>query len=96
MDNALKFSNDKLHINVTLASSRKDIVVDIQDYGIGVRKEEINSIYDPFYRSTEVIGYYVYGIGLSLVKRILAILNGEIHISSTHGEGTTASILFHK
>jgi len=96
MDNAVKFSHDKPHINVTLASNKKEISVNIRDHGIGVRKEEVDRIFDPFYRSKDVIGYYGYGIGLSLVKRILSILNGEIQISSTHGKGTNASIIFHK
>ena len=96
IDNAVKFSQNKPHIDVTLASNNKEISVIIVDHGIGVRKEEIDRIYDPFYRSNEALGYYGYGIGLSLVKRILSILNGDIQISSTHGEGTSASIIFYK
>jgi signal transduction histidine kinase len=96
IDNAVKFSESKPNINVILSSSKEIIMVDIQDQGIGVRKEEIDKIFDPFYRSSDVIGYNGYGIGLSLVKKILAILNGEISISSVYGKGTIASIVFHK
>jgi two-component system, OmpR family, sensor histidine kinase ArlS len=96
IENAVKFSPERALVEVFLSSTKTQILIKIKDFGIGIRKEEIERIFDPFYRSKEVIGYNGYGIGLSLTKRIISALNGEINIISTHGKGTVASIIFYK
>jgi len=95
-DNAIKFSPDNHQVDVTLSSSRERIEVQIRDYGIGIPEEDLERVYDPFYRSRQVLSSRGYGIGLSLVKRVLAIVRGEIRITSTPGEGSLATITFHK
>lgn len=96
LDNAAKFSAEDSVINIVLSSSPDCISVKIQDSGIGIPATDIEKVFEPFYRSKEVIGYKGFGIGLSLSKRILTILNGDIAIESQYGMGSTLTVAFKK
>jgi len=96
IDNAIKFSPKNPVIELSLEASESRIVFSIKDSGIGIPQNEIGNIYDPFYRAKDAISYQGYGIGLSLVKRVLSIMQGEIQINSVYGDGTTVSIIFQK
>ncbi|MBF0506010.1 MAG: HAMP domain-containing histidine kinase [Nitrospirae bacterium] len=73
-------------------SSRLDndkAVVTITDNGIGIRKADLDRIFDTFY-STKSFGF---GMGLPLVKQIISEHLGEIKMGSEEGKGTTLTIL---
>jgi two-component system, OmpR family, sensor histidine kinase ArlS len=94
IDNALKFSDNDIRINV----SEKDrfIYIGIYDQGIGIPKEEIQQILKPFERGSNVRFKGGYGIGLSIVKRIMEIHECEIHITSEENVGTCFELIFKK
>ena len=62
----------------------------ISDTGIGMRQEDLEKIYEPFERANIVETRHIpgAGLGLTLVKNILDIMNGKIKVESTYGEGT--------
>ena len=64
----------------------------ISDTGAGIAEADLDQVFQRHYRGTASTGA---GIGLSLVKRICDLHGWEIHIESTPGHGTTASLLFH-
>ena len=69
-------------------------VLEINDQGIGIPPEELERIFQPFYRATNTREYAGNGIGLSLAIRILTIYGAEINISSTVNKGTKVKIDF--
>ena len=68
--------------------SLDSVVVDVSDEGVGIPAEELDAIFQPF-RSSFSKGT---GLGLAIVHRIVSDYGGEIHVSSTPGQGTTVSV----
>lgn len=96
LDNALKYSPDNQEAEISIYASDQKIEFLVKDKGMGISETEISHIYDPFFRSRNVSQYKGYGIGLSLVKRVLSLLNGTIQISSEPDKGTLVTVTFLK
>ncbi|WP_462412803.1 sensor histidine kinase [Neobacillus sp. Marseille-QA0830] len=93
LDNAIKYSHDK--IEVLLDRNENYAMVHIKDYGIGIPEEEINHIFDRFYRvdkarSRETGGT---GLGLHIARSIIKLHKGEIKINSKEGTGTKVELI---
>jgi two-component system, sensor histidine kinase and response regulator len=94
--NAIKFT-EKGEVNIRAYSGGKETGTDrfelcfeISDTGIGIPKDKLEMIYEPF---TQVDGSYTRlfggsGLGLSIVKRLVALMDGELHVESEEGVGT--------
>src|ERR1700739_1913227 len=94
MDNACKFSPDK-HVYISFQVKLDTVVLTFIDKGIGISKEDMARIYQPFYRGTNAKSYSGHGLGLSLTKKIIELHKGEIvHIESVLDKGTTVIIMF--
>lgn len=96
LDNAVKFSERNPVVDVLLREDEEWIEVQIRDYGIGISESDKNLIFSPFYRSSKVIGKNGYGIGLSLVQRVLNVLNGTINYEEPSGKGAKAVLRFQR
>jgi signal transduction histidine kinase len=99
LDNALKYSGEGKKVVVKLGSSKKNAILEIQDFGIGIRKTEIPHIFDRFFRADssrnkETIDGF--GLGLSIAKKIAEIHRGEIKVTSTVGKGSTFNVFLPK
>lgn len=94
IENAIKYGNDN-PINIELKKEKK-IKVIIEDFGIGISKEAIPHIFERFYREDEARNREIksYGLGLSIVKEIVALLNIDIQIESQINKGTKITLLF--
>lgn len=93
LDNAIKYSNDR--IEVFLKKDQNHAIINIKDYGIGIPKEEIDNIFERFYRvdkarSRETGGS---GLGLHIAKSIIKLHKGDIKIISKEGSGTNVELL---
>ncbi|NIS27609.1 PAS domain S-box protein, partial [candidate division KSB1 bacterium] len=90
LSNAIKFSPDGGIIQVHLESFQNHLSVSVVDRGLGMNEEEIENIFDRFYRgdkgSAESPGL---GLGLSIVKQIITDHGGDIQVESQPGKGTT-------
>jgi signal transduction histidine kinase len=89
--NACKYSGNHEAI-VSLRISKNYIYIEIEDKGIGIPPEELEKIFQPFYRaniSTEGRGF---GLGLSMADRIIKLHKGQIEVHSIINEGTTFTI----
>ena len=90
LENAVKYSDDKLEIDLKLSLRAKKIKLSIQDKGIGIPKQDMLHIFDRFYtvdkaRSHQAGGA---GLGLSIVKTIIEKHQGKIETLSTLGQGS--------
>jgi signal transduction histidine kinase len=92
IDNACKFSNEDVSIEILLLVDFIKII--ISDKGIGIPSSELDSIYLPFKRASNVKFKGGFGIGLSLVARILELHEAGLKVFSTENEGTRIEIVF--
>lgn len=85
--NSIKFSNSGV-IDISVNKLNKYIELVIKDQGVGVSKEELDSIFDPFVQSVETKGKYQgAGLGLSICKKIIEGHEGEIWAEKNHPKG---------
>jgi signal transduction histidine kinase len=91
MDNACKFSVNK-KVQVLLEFNNTEIIIQFIDQGIGISEEDLKNIYEPFFRSNHTRNIAGFGIGLSLVKKVIDMHDGRIEITSKESEGTTVKI----
>lgn len=96
IDNALKYRNiDKnLIIRIKTWNKGKLLYISVEDNGIGIKKRDLKLIFDRFYRATtgNVHNIKGFGLGLSYVKKIIAIHKGTISVESEFGIGTKFTI----
>ena len=92
LDNACKFSNDDINIEFVITDNYISIL--IEDNGIGIPSDELESINRPFKRASNAKYIGGFGIGLSLVVKILELHKATLDIKSKVNEGTRIDILF--
>lgn len=94
--NAVKYSRESGSIQVSLYTEGDRTACIVADNGIGIAENDMDKIYDQFYRSdaTEHSGIKGTGLGLSIVKKIAALLDISIGISSKKNVGTTFTLRF--
>lgn len=96
LSNAIKYSNSNGEINIELSQNEHHITFSISDNGIGIAPDDMNKIFNSFYRS-DVINHAQIkgtGLGLSIVKRLCDLLKFEISVDSKLNVGTTFSLSF--
>ncbi|HSN48403.1 MAG TPA: ATP-binding protein [Flavobacterium sp.] len=96
VSNALKYSNENGKLNIVLTDENEKMECHIIDSGIGIPPDDLQKIFNQFYRSkaiehTEIKGS---GLGLSIVKRLCGLLYIDIKISSQENMGTTVILSF--
>ncbi|WP_331280788.1 sensor histidine kinase [Bacillus sp. UNC41MFS5] len=92
IDNAMKYSNDK--IEVFIERTHQHAIISIKDYGIGIPENEIENIFERFYRVDKARGRETggSGLGLNIAKNIVQLHKGDIKIKSKEGLGTKVVI----
>jgi signal transduction histidine kinase len=88
IENNCKFSGDKSSL-VRISFWEENAIIRFSDNGIGISKEDAQKIFEPFYRGSNKLYARGNGIGMALVKKVVDIHGGTIHVNSVQGEGTT-------
>lgn len=98
IDNAFKYTNEGDYINISVSDRDNNFIISIKDSGIGIKDDEVNLIFDRFFRSENVRDKDIdgSGIGLSIAKMIVNSLKGNIKVYSKINKGTTFDIALPK
>jgi signal transduction histidine kinase len=91
--NAIKFSNNGI-VYCRLFLRNNAPVVSIRDNGIGIGKDDLRNIFQPFFRGGNTFGYTGYGIGLSLADKIFRLHNVHVDVNSELDRGTEFLLFF--
>ncbi|MDO4589629.1 MAG: ATP-binding protein, partial [Fusobacterium sp.] len=96
IENAIKYGRkNDIDINII---ERKNVVIEIKDKGEGISKENLQYIYDKFFRVDKARSREInsHGLGLSIVRKITDTLNIDINIESELNIGTTVILTIPK
>jgi len=95
ISNAIKFNKAGGNVSIRLFTDNKNIIAEFKDEGIGIKEEDLDFIFERFYRGDksrhEVEGS---GLGLTIVKNILQLHSATIDVESKEGEGATFRVYF--
>jgi two-component system OmpR family sensor kinase len=92
LDNALKHSAG----DIAVSAGRKDaqVVISVQDHGAGIPPEQLEHIFDRFYRGEDAADGQGFGLGLSIAQSLVEALGGTITMESQVGQGSCAIVRF--
>lgn len=97
IDNAYKYSEpNNINIHISTYSLKRKAIIKVSDNGIGIQTKDLNNIFKEFYQlnprsdvSNKINKTKGYGLGLSIVKKIVVNIKGSIKVDSQYGKGTT-------
>ena len=93
LSNAVTYGKIDGNIHFKLYSQEKMLIIEISDDGIGISSEHIDKIWTRFYQVDPSRNSNGAGLGLSMVKKIIELHNGEIFVESKLGAGTTFIVI---
>lgn len=92
--NAVKYSPENSEISITVKSQKKSVLVEVRDTGFGISKENMNYLFQKFFRAKEdknLKDIEGTGLGLAFVKEIIQQHEGKINVESELGKGSLFS-----
>ena len=98
LNNAIKYTQEgsvSLSVRGYTESNTMNLVIAIKDTGIGIKKEDLPTIFARYKRVDEKINKNIEGtgLGLAIVQSLLKLMDGTIEIESTYGEGSTFTVV---
>ena len=97
LTNAVKYTETgKITLSIRVAGRLNefiDLLIKVQDTGIGIREEDMSKLYESFTRIDEKKNRNIEGtgLGMAIVTRLLGMMNSELHVESVYGKGSTFS-----
>jgi cell cycle sensor histidine kinase DivJ len=95
LSNAIKFSNEKGVVTLVIKRQGNQLNISVVDRGIGMDREAVSRIGEPFFQAQDGLArrYEGTGLGLSIVKGLVDLHEGTLKVISSPGEGTTITVL---
>jgi len=93
LTNAIKYSPRDSKIFFRVSNTQKDVIFQIQDCGIGIPPTEQKKLFEPFFRASNVDVIPGTGLGLTIVKKCVDLLRGQITVTSELGAGTNFTVI---
>lgn len=92
VNNACKYSDNRLVV-LGLSITAANAVISVKDQGIGIPEDELQHVFEPFFRASNTTNYKGYGVGLPLSLNIIRLHRGSIAIKTVQGSGTEMNIM---
>ena len=93
ISNAEKYSNKNTPIKISIHQNQSNISFSFQDYGIGISKQDIKKLFEPFHRGSNAQNIPGTGLGLSVLQQAVDLHNGKIEVESNLGKGSKFKII---
>lgn len=87
LENSIRYTEGG-KIEIRVGSSERQVTIEIRDTGTGISEEDLPCIWDRFYRVDKSRSSGGSGLGLSIVKKLVSLHDGDITVQSQHGKGT--------
>ncbi|PHN06334.1 sensor histidine kinase [Flavilitoribacter nigricans] len=96
VSNAVKYSKEGGAVNISFQQVEECLVCKVSDEGIGIRSEDIDKVYTPFFRSDALSHKKIggNGLGLAIVKKIGELIQVHVDLQSQLGKGTQVNLSF--
>ena len=96
ISNAVKYAKDATNIYISITLLDTNIICKVRDEGIGIKKEDLDNVFNNFFRSDALNHKNIAGngLGLSIAKKAADAINAKIEAESDFGKGTTFTIIF--
>jgi len=96
IDNAIKYTDPEGTITVSLKEEADCVVGEVEDTGIGIAPQDMCRIFEEFYRAANAkeVEPYGTGLGLPIVKRVVELYGGQLHVESELGKGSKFTFTF--
>lgn len=97
LSNAAKFTQKAGEVSMSISMEDAELHLSVRDTGTGISEAHLPHIFDRFYQGDQTdrdSSYAGVGIGLALCKEYARVMQGDIHVESVHGEGSTFSLVF--
>jgi len=98
LSNAIKYNKDRGRIDIHLKKENDGLLISVSDTGLGISKEEETHLFREFsrIRNNETKHITGSGLGLSIVKKIVELYDGELSLQSVKGQGTVFNLILRK
>lgn len=93
LSNAIKFTPPLGNISIQLNEVGSGLRISVQDSGVGMDEETLTHLFQPYYHSNSRINQEGTGLGLTITRRLIELMHGEILISSQPNEGSEFVII---
>ncbi|MBE6451753.1 MAG: HAMP domain-containing protein [Alphaproteobacteria bacterium] len=94
--NAIKAMPSGGHLTINVSKDKNNVMVEVKDSGVGIEKEKLHHIFEPFYSDGKSRRHQGAGLGLAIVKSLVDKFKGSISVSSEIGKGSSFIIKFPK
>ena len=94
VSNALKYSPEDGKIELFTEHDDRSLKITLRDNGIGIPEQEQEKMFTKFFRAKNTGGIHGTGLGLTIVKRYVELMNGNVNFTSRENQGTTFTIEF--
>ena len=92
LDNAIKYTPSGGTVSIVASESQGQVVVAVQDTGIGIAKQDLPRIFERFFRCDQSRSQAGIGLGLSLARAIARAHGGDITVASMPNKGSTFTV----